>query len=78
MTMQVALKQIPFPVEHSTSFKIEDMFRFTFFKFATLERQLSRRRINHCNYVKGKESLKVFYICSRFSLKIVFSVGDNF
>lgn len=40
MTMQVASKKIPFPVEHcSTSFKIEDMFRFTCFKFATLEKQ---------------------------------------
>lgn len=37
--MQVASKKIPFPVGHSTSFKIEDMFRFTCFKFATLERQ---------------------------------------
>lgn len=27
MTMQVASKKIPFPVGHSTSFKIEDMFR---------------------------------------------------
>lgn len=38
----------------------------------------SRRRLNHCNYVKGKESLKVFYICSRFSSKIVLSTVDNF
>lgn len=27
MTMQVASKKIPFPVGHSASFKIEDMFR---------------------------------------------------